>query len=90
VDALYIEGANYVYMPSAETANGIFGAGMAVLRAAKAHAYLNGRTYATPHDVKSIAPDVLRHRVALTYEAEAQGKTPEDVIERILLGLLVP
>ena len=61
-----------------------------LLRAAKAHAYLTGRTYATPHDVKSLAPDVLRHRVSLTYEAEAQGKTPEDIVERILLGLLVP
>ena len=61
-----------------------------LLRAAKAHAYLTGRTYATPHDVKTLAPDVLRHRVSLTYEAEAQGKTPEDIVERILLGLLVP
>jgi MoxR-like ATPase len=61
-----------------------------LLRAAKAHAYLTGRTYATPHDVKTLAPDVLRHRVSLSYEAEAQGKTPEDLIERILLGLLVP
>jgi MoxR-like ATPase len=61
-----------------------------LLRAAKAHAYLTGRTYATPHDVKTLAPDVLRHRVSLTYEAEAQGKTPEDIVERILLGILVP
>jgi MoxR-like ATPase len=61
-----------------------------LLRAAKAHAYLTGRTYATPHDVKTLAPDVLRHRVSLSYEAEAQGKTPEDIVERILLGLLVP
>ena len=61
-----------------------------LLRAAKAHAFLRGRTYATPHDVKTIAPDVLRHRVTLTYEAEAEGKRPEDVIERVLLGILVP
>jgi MoxR-like ATPase len=59
-------------------------------RGAKAHAFLQGRSYATPHDVKNIAPDVLRHRVMLTYEAEAQGKTPEDLIDRILVGLLVP
>jgi MoxR-like ATPase len=59
-------------------------------RAAKAHAFLQGRTYATPHDVKNVAPDVLRHRVVLTYEAEAQGKTPEDLVDRILVGLLVP
>jgi len=59
-------------------------------RAAKVHAFLQGRSYVTPHDVKNVAADVLRHRVVLTYEAEAQGKTPEDLIERILVGLLVP
>jgi MoxR-like ATPase len=59
-------------------------------KAAKAHAFLQGRGYATPHDVKNIAPDVLRHRIVLTYEAEAEGKTAEDVIERILVGILVP
>ncbi len=59
-------------------------------KAAKAHAFLQGRSYATPHDVKNIAPDVLRHRVVLTYEAEAEDKTPEDIIERILVGILVP
>ena len=59
-------------------------------KAAKAHAFLQGRGYATPHDVKIVAPDVLRHRVVLTYEAEAEGKTPEEVIERILVGILVP
>jgi MoxR-like ATPase len=59
-------------------------------RAAKAHAFLQGRGYATPHDVKNVALDVLRHRVVLTYEAEAEGKTAEDVLERILVGILVP
>jgi MoxR-like ATPase len=59
-------------------------------RAAKANAFLQARSYATPHDVKNLALDVLRHRVAVTYEAEAQGKTSEDVIERILAGVLVP
>ncbi len=59
-------------------------------KAAKAHAFLQGRGYATPHDVKNVALDVLRHRVVLTYEAEAEGKTAEDVIERILVGTLVP
>jgi len=58
--------------------------------AAKAHAFLQGRSYATPHDVKNVAPDVLRHRLALSYEAEAEGRTPDDVIERILVGVLVP
>jgi MoxR-like ATPase len=59
-------------------------------KAAKAHAFLQGRDYATPHDVKTIAHDVLRHRVILTYEAEAEGKAPEHVIDRILAGILVP
>jgi len=61
-----------------------------LLRAAKAHAFLQGRTYVTPHDVKTLAPDVLRHRIALTYEAEAEGRSSEDVVERVLLGILVP
>jgi MoxR-like ATPase len=59
-------------------------------KAAKAHAFLQGRGYATPHDVKGVAPDILRHRVVLTYEAEAQGRTTDDVIDRVLVGVLVP
>ncbi len=59
-------------------------------RAAKAHAFLQGRSYATPHDVKNVALEVLRHRVTPTYEAEAEGKTSEDVVDRILSGILVP
>jgi MoxR-like ATPase len=59
-------------------------------KTAKAHAFLQGRNYATPHDVKTIAHDVLRHRVILTYEAEAEGMTSEDIIDRILAGVLVP
>jgi MoxR-like ATPase len=59
-------------------------------KAAKAHAFLQGRTYATPHDVKNIAPEVLRHRIMLTYEAEAEGKVSDDIVERILVGILVP
>jgi MoxR-like ATPase len=59
-------------------------------RAAKGHAFMQGRSYATPHDVKNIALDVMRHRVILTYEAEAEGKTPEDIVDRILAGILVP
>jgi MoxR-like ATPase len=65
-------------------------ASLYLTQAAKAHAFLQGRTYATPHDVKNLAPDVLRHRVVISYEAEAQGKSSEDVIERILAGVLVP
>jgi MoxR-like ATPase len=59
-------------------------------KGAKANAFLQGRTYATPHDVKNIAPDVLRHRIVLTYEAEAEGKTSDDIVDRILVGILVP
>jgi MoxR-like ATPase len=58
--------------------------------AARAHAMLQGRAYATPQDVKEIAHDVLRHRVILTYEAEAEECTSEDVITRILSEIPVP
>jgi len=61
-----------------------------MMKAAKAHAFLQNRGYATPHDVKTIAPDVLRHRIILTYEAEAEGKSPDDVIHRILDNVPVP
>lgn len=58
--------------------------------AARAHAFLNGRGYATPHDVKSIGPDVLRHRIVVSYEAEAEEVTSETVVEKIFAGLAVP
>jgi len=58
--------------------------------AAKAHAFLRGRGYVTPQDVKSVAMDVLRHRVAITYEAEAEEKTSETVVQKILDELAVP
>jgi len=58
--------------------------------AARANAMLNGRAYATPQDVKEIAHDVLRHRVILTYEAEAEECSSEDVITRLLNELPVP
>ncbi|OQW97629.1 MAG: ATPase [Verrucomicrobia bacterium A1] len=58
--------------------------------ASRAHAFLQGRGYVTPQDVKSIAPDVLRHRVLLTYEAEAEEITPDALIARILNELPVP
>lgn len=63
---------------------------IALTLAAKAHAFLRGRGYVTPQDVKSIGLDVLRHRVTLTYEAEAEEKTAEDVVQRILDELPVP
>jgi MoxR-like ATPase len=58
--------------------------------AARAHAFLDGRGYVTPHDVKSVGPDVLRHRVVVSYEAEAEEVTSESVIEKIFAGLPVP
>jgi MoxR-like ATPase len=59
-------------------------------RAARAHALLEGRGYVTPQDIKSIGPDVLRHRVSVTYEAEAEDVTPEDLLQRIFDALKVP
>jgi hypothetical protein len=61
--------------------------------AAKAHAFLRGRGYVTPQDVKSVAMDVLRHRVAITYEAEAEEKTSETIVQKILdelAGAMIP
>lgn len=58
--------------------------------AAKGQALLEGRGYVTPQDVKSVAMDVLRHRVILSYEAEAEEKTPEDLIQQILNSVKVP
>ncbi len=58
--------------------------------AAKANAYLNGRGYVTPQDVKSIGLDILRHRVAVSYEAEAEEVTSEMVVEKIFAGIPVP
>ena len=57
---------------------------------ARAVAFLAGRGYVRPQDVKDVAYDVLRHRIILTYEAEAEEKTPEDVIETILSTVPVP
>ena len=58
--------------------------------AARAQAFLDGRGYVTPQDVKSIAMDVLRHRVIISYEAEAEEMTSEDVVQRVLDHVEVP
>ena len=58
--------------------------------AAKAHAFLSGRGYVVPQDVKSIGMDVLRHRVIVTYEAEAEEMTSEQILERIFDEVPVP
>ncbi len=59
-------------------------------QSSRAHAFLNGRGYVTPQDVKSMAPDILRHRIILSYEAEAEGKTTDDIINILLERLEVP
>ncbi|MGA3051663.1 MAG: MoxR family ATPase [Chitinispirillaceae bacterium] len=59
-------------------------------RAARAHAFIRGRGYVTPEDVKSIGMDVLRHRIIVTYEAEAENITPEDIVQKIFDRVEVP
>lgn len=58
--------------------------------AAKAYAFIQGRGYVIPHDLKSIGMDVLRHRISVTYEAEAEGLTSEDIIQKIFDEIPVP
>jgi MoxR-like ATPase len=58
--------------------------------AAKAYAFVQGRGYVTPQDIKSIGMDVLRHRVIISYEAEAEEKKSEDIIKRIFEEIEVP
>ena len=61
-----------------------------LVQAARAHAFIRGRGYVTPEDVKSVGPDVLRHRVILSYEAEAEDVKPEEIIQRIFDTVEVP
>ena len=63
---------------------------IALALAGKAYAFLQGRGYVTPQDIKTIGMDVLRHRVAITYEAEAEEKTSETIIQKIFNELPVP
>lgn len=63
---------------------------IALTLGAKAYAFIRGRGYVTPQDVKTIGMDVLRHRVAITYEAEAEEKVSEDIIQKIFDELPVP
>jgi MoxR-like ATPase len=58
--------------------------------AAKANAFMEGRAYVVPQDVKNVAYNILRHRIILTYEAEAEEITSTDVIKRILDELRTP
>jgi len=52
--------------------------------------FVSGRGYALPEDVKDLTPDVLRHRLVLTYEAEAQGVSADEIIERLLESVGIP
>ncbi|MGH9442617.1 MAG: AAA family ATPase [Thermoanaerobaculia bacterium] len=63
---------------------------IAILAAARGHAFLQGRSFVVPEDVKAIAHDTLRHRLVLTFEAEAEGIRADDVIERLLGKIPVP
>ena len=61
-----------------------------LVKLAKAHALLAGRDYTSPHDVKSVAVDVLRHRVVVTYEAEAENRDADDLVGTVLANVEVP
>ena len=65
-------------------------ASLALTMAAKASAFLKHRGYVTPEDVRIIGPDILRHRILLTYEAEAENITPDDIIQKIFDSIEVP
>jgi MoxR-like ATPase len=65
-------------------------ASIALTQASRARAFLEGRGYVTPHDVKTVGMDVLRHRVITTYEAEAEGMTSVDVIQKVFDTVRVP
>jgi MoxR-like ATPase len=65
-------------------------ASIALNLASRAHAFLRHRGYVTPEDVKAVGPDVLRHRIILTYEAEAEQMTTEDIIRRLFEHVEVP
>ena len=65
-------------------------ASIALDRAARAHAWLSGRDYVSPEDIQALAPDILRHRLILSFEAEADGLTSDDVVARLVERVAVP
>ena len=65
-------------------------ASIGLMKASKAMALLDGRNYVTPEDIKEIAPDILRHRITTTYEAEAENVTSDDIIKILLDNIKVP
>jgi MoxR-like ATPase len=64
-------------------------ASIALNVAARAHAFMARRAFVTPEDVKAIGPDVLRHRLRLTYEAEAENVAVEDVVRRVFESVAI-
>ena len=65
-------------------------ASISLSMAAKAYAFIKRRGYVIPEDVRAVCPEVLRHRIGLTYEAEAENVVPENIIERIINAVIVP
>jgi MoxR-like ATPase len=65
-------------------------ASIALAQAARAHAYLRGRAYVVPEDVRALATDVLRHRIVLTFEAEAEDLTSDDVVAKVIGAVAMP
>jgi len=63
---------------------------LALDRCARARAWLAGRDYVTPGDIHAIAPDVLRHRVILTYQSESEGATTDDFVQALVAAVPVP
>ena len=65
-------------------------ASIALAQASRAHAVLQGRGYVTPHDIQALAPDVMRHRIVLSFEAEAEDVTSDSIVEQVLSKVKVP
>jgi MoxR-like ATPase len=65
-------------------------ASISLAQAARAHAFLRGRSYVVPEDVRALAPDVLRHRIVLTFEAEAEDLTTDDVVAKVIGAVGMP
>ena len=65
-------------------------AGLALIHASKAWAFVQKRDYVIPEDVRAVCHDVLRHRIGLTYEAEAENITAKDIVDRVLNTVEVP
>ena len=65
-------------------------ASIALAQAAKAYAFIRRRGYVIPEDVRAVCPEVLRHRIGLTYEAEAENVTTEEIVQEILNAVEVP